>query len=235
MLAASLGFAYIIASLLFPEMSVISSARSNLDEKIKDMGRPFNADMMNLVRENENRKFPRICHGAIELNKTMGVSEDVYFLDKKVASAATEPCLYCVGFIFEMYMKALKKYMVEKGLKKIGNLDEKNINEFRKTFYGTKSRKTCVEALTTYRLGVEVPDISQAEPGDLIQFWRHNGTGHCVILTRLEKDLDGIRGFSYWSAQGTTNGVSHKKELFVQFGGQVDPLQTYIVRPIVPE
>lgn len=233
-LCASVIGAYFIMTILYPDINPLKSAQSNIDEKIAELGRPFNPEIMQTVKENDDKKFPGICKDNKTINSTMGVSEDVYFLDKKVASAEEQPCIYCIGFIFQMYMKTLNEFMKENELKTIGKLNKNNVKDFRRTFYGVRSKKTCVQALTQYGLGVEIPNISLAKPGDLIQFWRDFGNGHCVILTSLDEDFDGVNGINFWSAQRSTKGVSYNTEYLIEEGGHIDPGKIYIVRPVVP-
>lgn len=234
MLLVSFGLACVVVGFLFPGLRFYDTQKSALNRKIREMGRPLNPEIMAFVKENETTSFPRICDKK-ETAKRLGVSEDVYFLDVKVAEAGENPCIYCIGFIFQIYMKTLHDYMKEQGIKTIGSLNKDNVKQFRKVFYGVTSKKTCVQALTEYGLGVEVPDISLAEPGDLIQFWRIGKTGHCVIFISSVKTPEwDIMGIRFWSAQGTTNGVSYKTENFPKYQGRVNPLKVYIVRPIVP-
>jgi len=235
MLLISFGFACVIISYLFPELRFYDTQRSALERKIREMGRPLNPEIMAFIKENETTTFPRICDNK-ETAKRLGVSEDVYFLDVKVAEAGADPCIYCIGFIFQIYMKTINDHMKAHNLDTIGSLNKDNIKTFRKVFYGLTSKKTCVQALTEYGLGLEVPDISLAEPGDLIQFWRIGKNGHCVIFIRAEKDPEGdITGIGFWSAQATTNGVSYHTENFPKYKGSINPLEVYIVRPVVPE
>jgi hypothetical protein len=234
MLLFSFGLACVVVGFLFPGLRFYDTQRSALDRKISEMGRPLNPEIMAFVKENETTTFPRICDKK-ETAKRLGVSEDVYFLDVKLAEAGDDPCVYCIGFIFQIYMKTLNDYMMEHNIKKIGFLNKDNAKTFRRVFYGVTSKKTCVQALTEYGLGVEVPDISLAEPGDLIQFWRVGKTGHCVIFISSVKNPEGdIMGIRFWSAQGTTNGVSYKTENFIKYKGSVDPFQVYIVRLVAP-
>ena len=234
MILVSFALACIVVGVLFPELRFYDTQKSALKRKISEMGRPLNPQIMEYIRENENTSFPRICNKK-ETATRLGVPEDAYFLEEKIAKAGEDPCIYCIGFIFHIYMKILNDYMKENNLKTIGSLNENNIQQFRRTFYGYTSKKTCVQALTEYGLGVEIPDISLAEPGDLIQFWRTGKTGHCVIFIEAPKDPYGdIKGIHFWSAQGTTNGVSYKIEYFPKYKGSVDPFKIYIVRPVVP-
>ena len=99
--------------------------------------------------------------------------------------------------------------------------------------YGNK--KTFVDALTRYGLGVEITNPELAEPGDLVQFWRYNNTGHAVIFKRWIKDANGkITGIQFWSAQYTTRGIDYHSEQIGPYRHNVRPDKIYIVRPIIP-
>jgi hypothetical protein len=198
------------------------------------MGEPLNAYILKVIESYLPEKAPRMCRKE-ETNKKLGVTKDIYYQGELVAEAGPDPCMYCIGLIFEVYMSAWDIVLKEKNIISIGSLDKKSIKEFRRVFYGTNgNERTCVAALIQYGLGVEIPDLSLAQPGDLIQFWRYNKTGHCVIFIKAEKDLYGkINGIHYWSAQLTTNGISYKSEYIGKQSGNIDINKIFIVRPII--
>ena len=65
-----------------------------------------------------------------------------------------------------------------------------------------------------------------------MQFWRHNGSGHCAVFLRWERDAAGaISGLHYWSTQKSTNGIGERTESFGSDGHSVIRAETYVVRP----
>ncbi len=235
LLVISFTIVYILLHTFSPELLIFTSVKKQVETKIDKLGTPLNPYILQVIESYSDKNFPRMCEPK-EVNRKLGISKDIYYQGEKILSAGSDPCLYCIGFIFEVYINAWEIVHKEKNANTIGSLTPKSIKAFRKVFYGTNgNQKTCVDALTKYGLGVEINDISLAQPGDLVQFWRYNKTGHCVVLIRLEKDYRGnITGIHYWSVQRTTDGIAYKSEFFGKQSNSIDINKIYIVRPIIP-
>jgi len=214
---------------------LFSSAERELNKTIEQKGKPLNPYILQIIEKYSQNCSCRMCNSS-ETQKKLGVSRDLYFKGEKIASAGSSPCIYCIGLIFDVFMSSWELVHKERNISDIGNLDENNINDFRKNFYGVYGNtKTCVNALTHYGLGVEITDIELAKPGDLIQFWRFNKSGHCVIFNKLERNNKGkITGLNYWSVQRMTKGINYNTENFGNYSNNIDITRVYIVRAIIP-
>lgn len=177
------------------------------------------------------------CMVGEEVNKTLGVTQNIYYHGKLVAKGDDRNRSYCVGLIFEVYMKSCQAYAEAMGKPsfKLGNITTDDFNIFRKNFYGVDGNKrTFVRTLVEQNLGYEVNDIKLAQPGDLIQFWRHNGSGHAVIFKHLEVDSNGNPSkLFYWSVQ-QSSGISDNSENFGNYRNDIDLNRVYIVRSQAP-
>jgi hypothetical protein len=68
-----------------------------------------------------------------------------------------------------------------------------------------------------------------------LQFWRHSGSGHNNIFIDWETDGDGtIIGVTYWSTQGSTDGVDYNTEYFGTSGSRIDPNSFFAGRARMP-
>lgn len=136
---------------------------------------------------------------------------------------------YCCGYTFCVAMRVLK----ERDLLKGKSFDE--VKRFQKLWYGATELKDdtlCVLAAETLGVGQAVP-LDEAQPGDFVQLWRTNGSGHSVIFVEwVSQDGEHI-GFRYRSSQGSTDGIADATEYFADSGidrARVDRARTYACR-----
>jgi hypothetical protein len=136
---------------------------------------------------------------------------------------------YCCGFTFAVAMDVA----TARGLLRDKSVDE--VRAFQKQWYGAteESREIqCVLAVETLGIGERV-EADKARPGDFLQFWRTNRSGHSVVFVEWIED-DGRRiGFKYRSSQGSTKGIGDRAEYFTGVEGKdgaVDPKRMYFCR-----
>ena len=87
------------------------------------------------------------------------------------------------------------------------------------------------DAMTSFGLGTKITSFDQAMPGDFVQIWRANRSGHSVIFVDWALDLSGRRvGIHYWSTQIATHGIGFSTELFASGGKGVSEQLTSIAR-----
>lgn len=235
LILVSLGVAFLIFRLIIPQEEIVSSHKLLLERKIKKMGEPLNPYILEVI-ENFPTGVYKICDNR-RMKTCFGVTRDIYYQGKRVVSTTPDHCVYCIGLVFEVFMDAWELHNKRTGQQTIGSLNKDNIIDFRKRFYGVYgNKKTFVDALTRYGLGVEITNPELAEPGDLVQFWRYNNIGHAVIFQQWIRDANGkITGIQYWSAQRTTNGIDYHSEEIGPHRNDVRPDKIYIVRPIIPK
>jgi hypothetical protein len=159
--------------------------------------------------------------------KGTGVPEEVRFKNERILAKGKGT--YCCGFTFAVAMDVAR----ERGLL-VGKLPEE-IRAFQKQWYGAteESREIqCAMAVEKLGIGKRIePD--DARPGDFLQFWRTNKSGHSVVFVEwVENDRRRV-GFKYRSSQGSTKGIGDRIEYFADEGhneGLVDRERMYFCR-----
>jgi len=161
-----------------------------------------------------------------------GTTRDLVYLGKKIASGDSEKRSYCSGITFEVFFRAYEEWCAEKKEPfRIGRLNAATIGDFRRAWYGSDGDRRCIyHALVDFELGTAVEKREEAKPGDFVQFWRHNGSGHSVIFLEWKRKGREIVGLRYGSTQGATNGIGVHTENFGDRGRAIDPAQVYLVR-----
>lgn len=159
--------------------------------------------------------------------KGSGVPEELRFAGEQILPKGDGT--FCCGYTLAVVFKAAEKR---------GLLAEKSVNEVRqlhKCWYGDTddSKETLVQyALERLHLGQAI-EHDDAQPGDFVQFWRTNKSGHSVIF--LEWIVDGGKriGVKYRSSQKLTDGIGDRIEYFSDAEGKqgkLDRERFYIVR-----
>lgn len=142
-----------------------------------------------------------------------GVTEDLIYKDTVIAKSEELKRTYCCGLTFEIFFKAMKSV-------DLGTVQD--IKKLKADWYvASGKRKGPIDALVPRGLGEEV-SREEAKPGDFVQLWRKNGSGHSVILLNINEDA-----ITYWSTQPSTKGIGKRVELFT---GKNPVIETHIVR-----
>ena len=159
--------------------------------------------------------------------KGTGVLEEIRFKGERILEQGKHT--YCSGFTFAVVMKAAG----ERGLLRDKSADD--VRAFQKQWYGaTKESAETQCAHAVRELGIGEPVAPEdARPGDFLQLWRTNGSGHSVLF--LGWVMDGRRpvGVKYRSSQTSTNGIGDRLEYFTGVPGKnglVDPKRMHFCR-----
>ncbi len=171
-------------------------------------------------------------------SKWAGTTQDLIYQGKTIAKGDSRNRSYCCGLTFEVYFKAYEEACRKTGKPfRIGRLSPSDVTELRLRWYGASrngdKKKLILEALTSMGLGQKVVRPEDARPGDFVQLWRKNGSGHSVIFLKWERSGRKITGITYWSSQPGTNGIGERTERFSGSRG-VDPDQIFIARATKP-
>jgi hypothetical protein len=91
----------------------------------------------------------------------------------------------------------------------VAEMDEFRIDWFVRYIWGAGP----VDAVTNYGIGEWITELDEIEPGDFVQFWRNDASGHNVVFLTGFQDASGdMEGFRYWSTQSTTDGIGENIE-----------------------
>jgi len=132
--------------------------------------------------------------------------------------------VYCSGFTFATAFRAA----TELGL--LASKTVAQVRQFQKDWYGGGSESEQLSGIALELLGIgRRVSHSEAQPGDFVQLWRTNTTGHSVIfLDWLEEN--GVKTGMKFRAAGGGGGVGNSQERFSDSGGSVIRQRTYFSR-----
>jgi hypothetical protein len=159
--------------------------------------------------------------------KGTGVPYEIRFQDATVLEKGKHT--YCSGFTFAVVMKAA----AQRGLLHDKSLDE--VRRFQKQWYGAtddSAETQCAYAVETLSIGEQVAK-KNAKPGDFLQLWRTNQSGHSVVFLNWVKEGGQPVGVKYRSSQKSTDGIGDRVEYFAGAAGKngsVDPQRLYFCR-----
>jgi MYXO-CTERM domain-containing protein len=193
--------------------------------------RPFAAKGFNAFIINAANSF-----GAADyLWEGDGVTRDIYYKSTLIATPYAADKCHCVGATFQVYITAFEawdeQYAGSSG--DLKGLTADDMKKFKSVWYvATADEAGAQAALVDYKVGSKVADASQAEQGDLIQFWRNNGTGHSVIFDSWVQQDSTITGITYFSCQGS--GPGFVSETIGTGATEVISSRIYIGHPFPP-
>ena len=167
-----------------------------------------------------------------------GNPNDIFYLSSLFAEGDPQQRSYCVGLTFEVFMRAFDEINAEVGGDgTINGIPFSELYEFRTDWYVRDLYGAgIVDAMENYGIGELITDWDDVREGDIVQFWRHSGSGHNVIFIDWVTDGAGNRtGFEYWGTQGSTDGIGYTSESFGSNGSTVDPNYFFPGRLWMPE
>ena len=155
-----------------------------------------------------------------------GTPEELTF-NNKVYMKKSDSGSFCSGFTLFAAFNVLKKE------NKLSPTLLADFYSFYRLWYGipeSSRERQFLHALITYNLGVEV-SMNEALPGDLVQFWRNNKTGHSVVFLSWELNSEGqISGIHYRSSQKNTFGIGDRCEDIGEGKEEINLKRIYIGR-----
>lgn len=166
-----------------------------------------------------------------------GTTQDIWYLDTRVATGDAYQRSYCVGLTWEVFMRAYQTLQDQDGMPEtLAGLDVSELLDFRTDWYVRDLFGSgVVEAVERAGIGARVTNLGEAQPGDFVQFWRNSGSGHSVIFDGLNYDDAGtLQGIRYWSTQGSTDGIGYRVENFGPESHQLDPASFFVARVFAP-
>lgn len=167
-----------------------------------------------------------------------GSTRDIWYQGELIASGGGHQACYCSGITFEWYMLAFQDWDLANGGdgQDLNGISASEIWDFRRDWYVRDLDGPGPSfALENYGLGVQVDSTDSWVPGDFVQLWRRNGTGHTAVFMGWITDSAGNRvGMDYASCQGSTDGLGIHSETFGAESNSIDPLLIYAARPWLP-
>jgi hypothetical protein len=163
--------------------------------------------------------------GSYVLSST-GSPEDLIHNSDTIL-AKSKSGTYCSGFTFYLLFNVLKENGWLEGYTK------SDLKRIQKEWYGNTKEAfetQCLYVLEKEKLGRKV-EWEEAEPGDFVQFWRNNKSGHSVLFLGWERDSVGvISGLKYRSSQTKTDGIGDRIEAIGSGPKEINRYRLYIAR-----
>jgi hypothetical protein len=158
-----------------------------------------------------------------------GTTRDLVWAGEKLASGDPQGRCYCCGLVYEVWVRALERALGAPGHP---DLAPATLREARLRFFGDSKagerRKLVAFALPSLGLGKAIERREDARAGDLLQLWRHDGSGHQAVFVNWVWRKGKIVGLTYWSTQTSTRGIGYHTELFGPEGVKED--EVYLAR-----
>lgn len=155
-----------------------------------------------------------------------GIAKSLYHNGELVLAQETQ-CTQCCGYTLTVAFIAAENLGLFEGQ------PTENLLRFKESWFGDSpgsEKKLLVFALEELGVGYQVAP-KDALPGDFLQFWRSNGSGHSVIFLGWVTNKNGkVTGIKYRSSQPATNGIGNAKEFLAGSGGAIDTNQMYFGR-----
>ncbi|MFM7661954.1 MAG: hypothetical protein ACKO6A_04755 [Bacteroidota bacterium] len=167
-----------------------------------------------------------VHEGGAYVLSSSGSPEDLIYNSDTIL-AKSQSGTYCSGFTFYLLFNALKENGWLEGYSK------SDLKRMQKEWYGNTNASAetqCLFVIKKEKLGRKI-EWEEAEPGDFVQFWRNNKSGHSVIFLGWERDSVGvISGLKYRSSQTTTNGIGDRLEAIGSGPKEISRYRLYIAR-----
>lgn len=161
-----------------------------------------------------------------------GNARDITYGDELIARGDPEGRCFCCGLTFEVFLAAWQRWArLEARPWRIGNRDVGGIRKLQREWFGSKDDPSCVfTAIVGNHLGTRIEDFETALPGDFVQLWRKDASGHSVIFKSWLRSGTKITGLRYWSTQKSTQGIGENEERFGPGPKDLDPNRFWLVR-----
>ena len=134
---------------------------------------------------------------------------------------------FCSGFTCTVFFKVMQSYGC------FDTLSLQALRSIQQDWYGNTNAAAetqCLHVLEKWKWGQKV-NLEDALPGDFLQFWRNNNTGHSALFLGWERDSQGnITGIRYRSSQKRTNGIGEMTEPVGAGSRALNPKRIYLCR-----
>lgn len=164
-----------------------------------------------------------------------GNTKDLHYRGALYAAGDPEKRAYCCGLTFEVFLESYRLWCEAEKREFVlpGIADHKALTEFRKRWFGADGdQSTMQNALVKAQIGTAIAKLEDAEPGDFVQLWRNDGSGHAVIFLGWDREprTKAITALRYWSTQKSTNGIGERREVLGTGKKDIDRARLHIVR-----
>ncbi|HUH03147.1 MAG TPA: hypothetical protein VML75_14220, partial [Kofleriaceae bacterium] len=192
-------------------------------------GPDFNQLVLELIAEYEpgggySWPAPRGTHGTTR-DLTLGAD--------RIARGSGGPT-HCSGLTFEIFWRTLERWS---GGTSGAGLTPGSARALMRTWFVPDTRgQGPAAALPAHGLGRRIDRLEDARPGDFVQVWMNNGSGHTLIFLDWTRDADGrIVGVRHFSSHPVTDGIGITEREIGSGRRDIDPNAIHIARVEPPQ
>ncbi|MGI8908593.1 MAG: hypothetical protein ACR2IE_19125 [Candidatus Sumerlaeaceae bacterium] len=156
-----------------------------------------------------------------------GATTDVIVAGIPAMKGEAKGRTFCCGLTLEVLLRT-----IDKDPAIAGAITSETLPLFKRLWFCDQLFSPGPEdALLGFGLGKKIENLDAALPGDFVQIWRNNRSGHSVIFVAWAYDPQGHRvGLHYWSTQPGTKGINFNSELFGDREATIDEKKLSISR-----
>ncbi|NIR50064.1 hypothetical protein GWO43_16290 [candidate division KSB1 bacterium] len=222
-------------------------ACSNQTLTKKSESYPFQEEILEYIFSDSLRSdgtfpyyWPRVSKDTLD-TLHLGTTTNIDYLGTRISAVRENRGTHCVGVTWQVCMTTLQEWAGHQGQNAIYEMTVDDVRRFADKWFikledanglaslSTPEEMGAVHALTVYGLGRQVA-FEEARPGDFVQFWRTDDSGHsCIFLNWVYDGAGEIVGFRYWGSQPQTNGIGTDTEYFVALL-EAEPAQRLVNR-----
>jgi len=171
--------------------------------------------------------WPRSGEGSYD-----GSTTDILVGGLRAMRGEEKARTFCCGLTLEIALRYIAQQPPQQD-----QLTSEGLSRFKKLWFCENLFSPGPQdALLAFRMGKKVNDWAFARPGDFVQLWRKNKSGHSVVFVDWARtEDDKIVGVHYWSTQPGTNGIGFARELFGETGKLMDRESFSVVRLLPPD
>ncbi|HMS17988.1 MAG TPA: hypothetical protein PKA37_14185 [Planctomycetota bacterium] len=165
-----------------------------------------------------------------------GCTKDLMYRGQVLAKGDPKKRAYCCGLTFEVFLQSWLQWCERSGHESsVAGLGLEGLRQLQSQWFGSKEDPTCHQtAMLKNGIGHVVENWEEALPGDFVQLWRNNKSGHSVIFLEWVREGKEIVGLKYWSTQPSTKGIGERVERFGAGKQDMDRSKFYLCRLGVP-
>lgn len=201
--------------------------RQYLAQRVAELPEPNRSIVQLLLKYPSNGEhdywWPR--HGEAQYD---GSTTDVLFNGRLVMKGEPKGRTFCCGMTLELFYKYLQQNPALASKVSAVDLEQFKADWFCHNIYSPGPQ----DALEASGCGKRLYDLNEALPGDFVQIWRNDKSGHSVIFVNWLLNREGKRsGLQYWSTQPATKGIGFSSEIFGSAPKQINEQYISVSRP----
>lgn len=141
-----------------------------------------------------------------------GCTTDIFLNGRRVMRGESKGRTYCCGMTLEVFYRVFGSHPEAQQILSTQSATD----QFKRLWFCTGMNSPGpLDALASVGIGRRIINFDDALPGDFVQIWRPNRSGHSVVFVAWARDPGGqVVGIHYWSSNESQKGITFATELF---------------------